>query len=334
MGKLELLSRSGNVELFRLVSDSSGAPEDLKRYISASIGYDTYLKYAISQNYWRLYCRESLEGHLADEICDRYFLAKVNGQYAARMWYGWNKRTGRGNFGNVFTEPEFRHQGLMNLLLPELGRDFQRTSIRMMCCIARKDLGPIYNRIGLRYLYGESGVMCASKDHSFAEEERAVYSDLSRLNIRPGRSGDQFDCDKFLVYTSKIYGNPLQYRIGPAAIIEDYRCAFMEKLSGNAVVNVLETGKGDPAGYAFAVWKFPQAVMDFTIHPDAMKSEESCELLRKTSADLTVLNGKVPFVYVPCANRPHIELLKKAGFLQCGGIPDQMDIFILQSHLS
>ena len=283
MGKLELLSRSGNVELFRLVSDSTGAPEDLKRYISASIGYDTYLKYAISQNYWRLYCRESLEGHLADEICDRYFLAKVNGQYAARMWYGWNKRTGRGNFGNVFTEPEFRHQGLMNLLLPELGRDFQRTSIRMMCCIARKDLGPIYNRIGLRYLYGESGVMCASKDHSFAEEERAAYSDLSRLNIRPGRSGDQFDCDKFLVYTSKIYGNPLQYRIGPAAIIEDYRCAFMEKLSGNAVVNVLETGKGDPAGYAFAVWKFPQAVMDFTIHPDAMKSEESCELLRKTS---------------------------------------------------
>ena len=221
----------------------------------------------------------------------------------------------------------------MNLLLSELGRDFQQTSIRMMCCIAQKDLGPVYNRIGLHYLYGESGGMCAIKNHSFVEEECSAYGDLSHLTVRTGRSGDQFDCDKFLVYTSKIYGDSLQYRIGPAAIIEDYRCAFMEKLSGNAVVNVLETDKGDPVGYAFAAGKFPQAVMDFTIHPDAMKSEKSCELLRKTSTDLMVFNGKVPLVYVPCVNQPHIELLKNAGFIQCGGIPEQMDIFILQSAI-
>lgn len=329
MGQLELLKRRGNVELFRFVSSPAGAPEELKRYLTASIGYDSYLKYAISQNYWRLYFRESLEGHLADEISDHLFLARVNGQYAARMWFGWNRRTGRGNFGNVFTEPEFRHQGLMGLLLPELGRDFAASPIRMMCCISKKELGPVYNKIGLHFLYGGSGAMCAIKDHTFAEEEQNAYGDLSNLHIREGRAGDQFDCDKFLVYTSGMYGDPLQYRMGPAAHIDDFRCAFLEKQSGNAVVNVLETAKGDPAGYAFAAGKFPQSYMDFTIHPDALDSEKACELLRKTSLDLTAFNGKVPLVYVPVDHTRHIDLLKRAGFICCGNVPGVMEIYSL-----
>ena len=93
-----------NYEVIRVVTPDPDVPEELIRYFIASFGFDTCRKAVQDLTYWRLYFRESLAGHFAPEVIDHHYVLRVEGVYAGRIWFGYNTRTGHGNFGNVYTE--------------------------------------------------------------------------------------------------------------------------------------------------------------------------------------------------------------------------------------
>ena len=123
-----------NYEVIRVVTPDPEVPEELVRYFIASLGFDYYRKYVQDQTYWRLYYRESLAGTLAPEVVDHHYVLRVEGVYAGRIWFGFNTRTGHGNFGNVYTEPDFRRQGVMGILMKHCMEGFRSSSAIQLCC--------------------------------------------------------------------------------------------------------------------------------------------------------------------------------------------------------
>ena len=117
---LELLEESilftgEQLKVYRLITPSEKVvPKRVIQYMIASLGYDEYRKYVNDQNYWRLYYRTAFENKGA---VDHLYLAEVNGEFAARVWFAYSRKSGFGNFGNVCTETEHRKKGLMSILM-------------------------------------------------------------------------------------------------------------------------------------------------------------------------------------------------------------------------
>lgn len=314
------------VRIWRWIAPDTEDEMRLARYLTASLGFDSYRKYVNDQAYWRLYYREALAGHNAPEVIDHLYLAEVDGVFVARVWFAYGIRSGRGNFGNVYTEQEFRRRGLMNELLKPCARDFQDSPARMLCCASGDKFAvQSYLKYGFKLIYGgEVGPLCLCKNDFFAEAE-AAFADLSGLSVRPGRLADQFECDKFLKYIPAMLHNPRAHRIGPAAKISEYRIAFQEVLSGNGVVNVVETPRGDVAGYAFALTDDSQCFMDFTVHCDAL--EGASDLLRRTADEFAARFGTRPMLYVSAADSERAAAVRSAGFFALCAAPDELVIY-------
>ena len=66
-------------------------PERVVRYWIASFGFDSWREAVFSLTYWRLYFREVFAGNFAKETVDHLYIAEVNGEYAARMWFAYSK---------------------------------------------------------------------------------------------------------------------------------------------------------------------------------------------------------------------------------------------------
>ena len=58
-------------------------------------------------------------GGAADECLDVYYLCRDGqGRLVSRLWMGWGRHDGAvGNWGNFFTEPDFRGQGIGSEIL-------------------------------------------------------------------------------------------------------------------------------------------------------------------------------------------------------------------------
>ena len=111
--------------------------------------------YAVGTEWKHYYNRAMIVGH--DQfIEDRVFIAEVDGVPAARLWYGWSKRTLRGNFGNIFTNYTHRRRGLLNLLLECFKKDFDASPAQMLCCHASEWRIPVYEKYGLQTLHGNA----------------------------------------------------------------------------------------------------------------------------------------------------------------------------------
>lgn len=264
----KILPSGEKLRILRLITPEK-TPERIVRYLIASLGYDSYRQYVPELSYWRLYYREALAGNFADDVTDHLYLAEVNGELAARMWFAYSRRTLRGNFGNVFTEPEFRRRGLMSELLRICMADFTASPARMLCCASGSEAAVrAYAERGFQLIYGgKTGPLAIVKNGDFAEEAARVYDgDTVPSIIREGTVGDQFDCDKFLFYCDNVYRGNRHIRRGVAALLPDFRTVYQECLSGNGKVFVAENSRGAITGYAFAVNFHDNGVLDFTCH--------------------------------------------------------------------
>lgn len=301
------------VKIFRLTPPEEDASviRRMGDYLFHSLGSDNYRQEAIDINAWRLYSLDSLAGQYSSEIVDHFYFAMVDGIPAARLWFGFSRKTGHGNFGNVLTEPEWRRRGLMDQLLDCFSQDFAAEPATFLCCGSGTPYAiRSYRRHGFRMLYGgESGLMCLGKGDFFKEAARC-YPGPGAVTLRPGTIADQFECDRFLACIPVMQNLP-----GPGADsgIHNYRTAFQESLSGRACVMVAENGTGSAAGYAFAAVTPCGDRLDLFLHPDYLPA--GAELLRQTAAEFQSRFGRTPLLAAAPEDATRQQLARAAGFV-------------------
>ncbi len=311
--------------IIRIVTPEPSVPDSITRYLMGSFSYELYRQFVKDQAYWRLYYREALDGHTADHVVDYLYLVEVEGQFASRLWFAYNKRSGFGNFGNVYTEAEFRRLGLMTMLLKPCEADFHASGAKMLCCsTGGVHAANSYRKIGFETIYGGVvGPMCLAKVDFFEEEAKAFHEN-EPLTVRAGTPGDQFDIDKFLAYTRAIQTNSRLHHVGVAALLPDYRTAFQEHLSGNGPINVVATPNGYVAGFAYALNYYGESVMDFMLHPYYM--DKGVELLRRTAEEF----DGAPLMYIHHADTEREELARSAGFTKVADVPERFAIYRME----
>ena len=303
------LSTGEKLRILRFVTPEE-IPERVIRYWIASFGFDTYRKAVFSLTYWRLYIREVFAGNFAKETVDHIYIAEVNGEYAARMWFAYSKKTRHGNFGHVYTEPAFRKRGLMSELLKICIADFKESPAEMICCASGNE-GAVraYVNSGFELIYGgTTGPLALLKKGKFEElTSRYFEKGNAPCIIREGTIGDQFECDKVLAYCRNVYCGKRNFRRGIAKLIPDFCTAYQEMLSGNGKVFVAENTQGAIVGYAYALNFNENGVFDFTWNSDY--ASEIPALLRKTadSVDFPVVLTLDP------DDKEKSELARKAG---------------------
>ncbi len=317
--------------IFRLITPSADpVPENVIRYLIASLGFDYYRKFVNDQNYWRLYYRTAFDGEGA---IDHFYFAEVENVFAARMWFGYDPRTGYGNFGNVYTEPAFRKLGLMGKLLELCVRDFYASPAVMLCCgTGSPHAAAAYRSGGFHMIYGgETGTMCLLDPQygkHFSEVEKRAFDGSPLQNIRCGKPGDQFPCDKFLAYSSALCNRP-QGRGGADSFVTDYRTAYQEYKNGNGVVCVAENGTGNIAGWAYAVKAFNSNCVNFAIHPD--NSAELKKLLDFTLAEFGKLfPGEKAALYLKNKFRFQLQAMADSGYTPDHTMPGEEELTVFQ----
>jgi len=89
-----------------------------------SLGYTDWKYDYLGLAYWRLYFMERMADLDSSLLEDSFYFAEVDGVFAARLWFAYSRRSGIGNFGHVFTEPQFRSKGILNELMSLCIADF------------------------------------------------------------------------------------------------------------------------------------------------------------------------------------------------------------------
>lgn len=271
------------------------APEKYKNYLMQSLGADNLKRNFYAVGSWRAYFSDALDGVYEPDVTDHFFFAEVNGEIAGRVWFAYSGKSLRGNFGNVMTEEKFRKKGIMSELMKYCMDEIRQCPVRMLtCATGSKFAAASYKKCGFYSVYGtETGVLCYSKGEPFLTEAENVFRQGKIKEIRPGRIGDQFDCDKFLAYTPEIRKRKYPYFGGPAASIEEFRSAFQESLGGRGVVFTALNEQDECCGYAFGVLFHGMPIVDFMLHP--VYAEDGRKLLSATISAFREKFGFVPF---------------------------------------
>ena len=317
------------VRILRFISPDDNVPEDVVRYVIGSLGFDSYNKYILAQAYWRSWYRESFEG-LLEGVASHLYIAEVDGEYAARLWFAYSRENGLGNFGNVYTEPRFRRLGLMGrLMVPCMGDFNAATDARIICCASgNKFAVASYVKHGFLVIHGgETGPLACTRrpGEDFFSIERDLFADVALATIRPGRPADQFVTDKLITYTEPVWRR-LGVRRGPATAVPEFRVARIEAEIGNGVVNVACNVAGTVTGHAFALASGGAGLLDFTAHAASLPGVP--ELLRETAAGFHRAHDMELFFYAFPDDAEKIAAVRAAGGQPVGQTPG-MEIFSL-----
>ncbi len=233
--------------------------------------------YAVGTEWKHYYNRAMIVGH--DQfIEDRVFIAEVGGVPAARLWYGWSKRTLRGNFGNIFTNYTHRRRGLLNFLLECFKKDFDASPAQMLCCHASEWRITVYEKYGLQTLHGNAvsdamGIVKPELGSCKLYMDR-LYADCGVAKLRDGDCGDQFDCDKCLVYTDAMWWGARPF-VFAGDQNRDYMTSLNRVLEKKGVIAVAENTAGAIVGYAAAIVNpsCTAAFLNWRNHPNVSRQD-------------------------------------------------------------
>ena len=272
-----VLSGGENYKIYRLVTPTERVvPKRVKQYITASLGFDNYRMYVNDQSYWRLYYRTAFDNQGA---VDHLYLAEVDGEFAARVWFAYSRRSGFGNFGNVYTETEHRQKGLMNILMKHCVEGFNASDAKMICCsTGSKIAAASYVKSGFHLIYGgETGPLCLLKKEygeHFFDMAKKYYSDNEIVKIRPGTIDDQYDCDKIMDKLPEMRANRPAPPPEAGCFVTEYRIAYQEVLNGNGKILAAENRAGVCVGYSWQLNLYGKTVSHAVLHPDCRDQAE------------------------------------------------------------
>ncbi len=282
--------------------------------------------YEVSAEWKHYYNRAMIEGH--DQfIEDRVFIAEVEGVPAARLWYGWSKRTLRGNYGNIFTNYAHRKRGLLNFLLECFKADFDASPAQMLCCHASGWRIPVYEKFGFHVLHGnvENDAMGIVKPEfgSCRQLMNRLYADCTVAKLRDGDCGDQFDCDKCLVYTDAMWRRTRPF-VFAGDQNSDYMTSLNRVLEKKGVIAVAENAAGAIVGYASAIVNpsWTGAFLNWRNHPNVNR-KDVVSLLKYTIERYRAAFQFPLYAALPLSAGEAVAEAREAGFArkaELGGI--------------
>ncbi|MDD5697399.1 MAG: GNAT family N-acetyltransferase [Victivallaceae bacterium] len=271
---------------------------------------------------------ERLNGNYTEFCIDKYFTGEIAGNIAAQMWYGISLKTGMGNFGHVYTEPEHRKKGIVNELMGFLIEDFQNSPGKALFCGTGSPwIADIYRKYGFQLIKqgADYGPMVLTKQNyaeNFNELEKKYFAPDLSFTVRIADPGDQFDCDKVLGYSKGIreLASP---RIFLSAQIPTFMEAMFRVKDKKGLVTVAETSIGSIVGWSFVLNlgspdEQEAKVFDFMIHPNYSKQAEQ---FIKQSTQLAIDRGITKIYSYVCSNESKkIKNLLGAGFIEVARI--------------
>lgn len=263
------------------------SPEKMEqRYIDYIVS--SFAQLGETQNYfaggWISYILSTVSGSEYPGIKDHWFIAEVDGVPAARLWFAYSPRTGKGNFGNVATEPAYRKRGLLGELMKAYKKVVDECDeIKMLSCITGKDYAAdCYRKYGFETTDGSrTGIMSYCRCGTFKEVSAAAFAGNRIVRVRSGLREDQFDIDKFLLFQDELRIRSCHQFCGYATWFAEFRVIYQEVVAGHGVVMVAENESGTIVGYAYALNVNCTPFFNFVCHPAYINDSE--QLLRKTA---------------------------------------------------
>ena len=217
-------------------------------------------------SYWRHYYQYAFDGENSPGIEDVFYFAEVNGEVAARLWFGYAPANGFGNFGNALTAEKFRRRGILRRLMVHCVRDFHASPAKSLACDTGKEYAAsTYMDYGFKLIYGGTvGPMAIVKPEypDFSALTKRYLADARPVRFRPGVVGDQFMIDKFLHYCPEVYNHSPRIDL-------DYRCCMLECRAGNGHIMVAENADNTAVGFAWAGRFDGIDRLYMTLHPGA-----------------------------------------------------------------
>lgn len=284
----------------------------------------------------QVHLTRSLTGQLADQSCDRYYIALVGDEIAATTWVGTGKGHPEvGNFGTVFTVPKLRGQGLASTLAARACADFDEAGGKVLYLgtgnpVARR----IYERVGFTTYNG--GVMRRlSPGISTEEVDEWLFGRADEKQVRPAHWGD-------LARATALYTRPhpwliKDYREGiyshPSLPLGRCNSIFISLLlqaeADRALLLVLDNPAGGIVGTARVTPLDSQAQAGTGELEILLAPEEATEgpflletiIKRAGQTDYTRL-----MAWVADCDRQRLRLLEEAGFTKQATLPGQLAV--------
>ena len=276
---------------------------------------------------WKPYYERAMLKDQNQFIEDRLFIAEVDGVPAARLWYAWSKRTLHGNYGNIFTNHAHRQRGLLKMLLECFRPDFDASPAKMLCCHASSWRIPVYEKFGLYTLHGDeqNDAMGIIKPElgTCRQYMNRLYADCTVANLRDGNCGDQFDCDKCLVYTDAMWQRTRPF-VFAGDQNKDYQSSLNRVMDGLGVIAVAENRAGAIVGYASAIVNpsGTAAFLNWRNHPYVSR-KDVVSLLKYTIEKYQAAFSQPLCAALPLDNGEAAAEAREAGFarqMKLGGI--------------
>ncbi|MGE5531307.1 MAG: GNAT family N-acetyltransferase [Bacteroidota bacterium] len=269
--------------------------------------------------------RQRVLGQYAEHCIDRYFVGEVEGEIIGHAWYGLPRvgptapTRGIGNFGHVYTNPQWRGQGVAGEITRVIVDHFNAEPAgSCLLCSASAQSGRIYQRFGFQFIpkAAQSGPMCLLKPgvaDSVEELDEQYFAPGHPVTVAEGHIGHRHDLDRLLDFSAPwIEARRRWHFVGLASHVPTFIAALHYVEDGRGIINILQTDEGSIVGYAFALnlgsgFEAGLMTFDFVIHPHYL--HQASVLLSET---LARAGGEV------CALVAECDSLKMAALLRAG----------------
>lgn len=277
--------------------------------------------------------RQRVLGQYADHCVDRYFVGEVEGRMVGHAWYGLPRVDPTepaawriGNFGHVYTDPDWRGQGIAGEITRVIVDHFlAEPGSTCVLCSASEQSGRIYRRYGFQFIppeasSGAMGLINPQAAGSFAELDAAYFAPGQQVRVLPGHIGHRHDLDRMLDFSAAwIEARRSWHFVGLASRVPTFISALHAVEDGRGLLTVLRTAAGATVGYAFVLALGARAetglrVLDFVLHPHYL-----CEaplLLGKTIALAREATDLPLYAAAAECDRQKVAALRQAGLTE------------------
>ena len=268
--------------------------------------------------------RQRVLGQYAEHCIDRYFVGEVNGRIVGHAWYGLPRRgTGVGNFGHVYTDPQWRGQGVAREITRVLVEHFSAEPAGLcLLCSASAQSGRIYQKLGFEFILPESnsGPMALIKPSvagSFAELDEKYFAPGFAVRVREGHIGDRHDLDRMLDFSAPWIAARERWHFALlASRVPTFISALHYVEDGRGLITVLQTSAGSLVGYAFVLnlgSRFEKGLrtFDLAVHPHYL--DKATYLVEET---LKMAGSGEVHAFIAECDEEKLTALLQAGFVE------------------
>lgn len=296
--------------------------------------------------------RQRLRGDYVGDCVDKYFVGEIEGRIVGQVWYGYsNSGIGIANFGEVYTEPEFRRRGIFTELMKVAQKDFSNAPVVAAFCTAVfEQVTSIFCRFGFQPIiqgvnYGPLALIKSGFGENFEAFTQVYYAPGKRVfSVSPGSMKHQYDIDtllhfSFLLKRIQEESTPMKYifssgasisrRVCMSAHVTNYMDAYFGVEDGRGLVTVVTIENGNVIGWAFFLntgsdFEQESKVFDFENHPGY---PDSANRLVHNSLLFAQKNGvRRAYSYCISTEVEKISLLRDAGFQEVARLQGYLQI--------